>query len=128
MHRVLLVFGLIVVLPDGAADCVVNITKALAAIQRAIISARSPYDRYRNGDPNAISEPARRGEVVFCWGGKAGCLQRHGGLNFSGPLRWEDNQQPEAEFHDTGLCNLNGDGSYPAPNVGVATLEEVIEH
>ena len=43
-----------------------NVAKALAAFERTIISARSPYDRYHfGGDPRAISDSAQRGEALF---------------------------------------------------------------
>jgi cytochrome c peroxidase len=43
-----------------------NVTKAIAAFERTIISTRSPYDRYRwGGDSSAISDSAKRGEVLF---------------------------------------------------------------
>src|SRR5450432_158402 len=43
-----------------------NVTRAIAAFERSIVSVRSPYDRYRyGGDPSAISAAAKRGEIVF---------------------------------------------------------------
>ena len=43
-----------------------NLTKALAAFQRSLISVNSPYDKYRfGGDTNAISPAAKRGEKLF---------------------------------------------------------------
>lgn len=52
-----------------------NVTKALAAFQRTIISTRSPYDRYRyGGEEGAISAAAKRGELVFFSGEKGGVL------------------------------------------------------
>jgi cytochrome c peroxidase len=61
-----------------------NVTRALAAFQRSIISMRSPYDQYRwGGEPNAISAAAKRGEILFSSSERAGCFQCHGGWNFS---------------------------------------------
>lgn len=61
-----------------------NVTKAIAAFERSIVSMRSPYDRYRwGGDPSAISDSAKRGELLFSSGERAGCFQCHGGWNFS---------------------------------------------
>ncbi len=92
-----------------------NVTKALAAFQRTIISTRSPYDRYRyGGEESAISSAAKRGEVLFFSGENAGCFQCHGGWNFSGPVRWEGGPAVEPEFHNTGLYE-----KYPAPNTGL---------
>jgi cytochrome c peroxidase len=96
-----------------------NLTKALASFQRTIVSARSPYDRYRRGAPDAISESSQRGEIIFFSGEKAGCFQCHGGWNFSGPLRFEGRADTEIEFHNTALHNLDGAGSYAPRNTGI---------
>jgi cytochrome c peroxidase len=42
-----------------------HVSEALAAFQRTLISARTPFDRYLAGDKKAISEAARRGWLVF---------------------------------------------------------------
>lgn len=43
-----------------------TITRALASFQRTLISADSPYDRYKyGGQTNAISRSAKRGEELF---------------------------------------------------------------
>src|SRR5262249_50958904 len=43
-----------------------HIVKALATFERTIVSARSPYDRYHfDRDDGAISDAAKRGEVLF---------------------------------------------------------------
>ena len=45
---------------------IVNVAKAIATFERSIVSARSPYDRYHYaGEQNAISDSAKRGEVLF---------------------------------------------------------------
>jgi len=88
---------------------VANAAKAIAAFERTIISARSPYDRYhREGQSDAISESAKRGEVLFYSDGVAGCYRCHSGPNFT-----------DGEFHNTGLYNLKGEFSYPWPNLGL---------
>jgi cytochrome c peroxidase len=112
-----------------------NVAKALAAFQRAIVSARSPYDRYHlGGDRNAISESARRGEAVFFIEPRGGCSRCHSGFNFSDATEYEGQQINSVEFHNTGLYNLPSSNaakpagdiaapapsfSYPWPNVGI---------
>ena len=60
-----------------------NVTKAVAAFERTIISARSPYDRYRyDGDEHAITDSAKRGDVLF-FTDRTACFRCHGGFNFS---------------------------------------------
>jgi hypothetical protein len=52
-----------------------NVTKAIAAFERTIISVRSPYDRYRwGGDLSAISGAAKRGELIFVFQRARGLL------------------------------------------------------
>jgi cytochrome c peroxidase len=96
----------------GDAFTVANVAKALAAFERTIISARSPYDRYHSGgEKNAISESAKRGEVLFFSDPPAGCYRCHGGFTFSDAA--EDQRRP-APFHNTALYD-----PYTAPNFGI---------
>ncbi|WP_088242286.1 methanobactin export MATE transporter MbnM [Calothrix rhizosoleniae] len=95
-----------------------NLTKSLAAFQRSLISANSPYDRYRyGGDKNAISQAAKRGEVLFN-SEKLQCFQCHSGFNFSDSIKHEGIGE-KIFFHNTGLYNLDGKGSYPDNNTGI---------
>jgi len=105
----------------GEADAfaVGNVTKALASFERSIISARSPYDRYHyDRDDNAVSESAKRGETLF-FNQHLSCFRCHGGFAFSDATVSERNADRPIEFHNTGLYNLPGPISYPAPNVGI---------
>ncbi len=96
-----------------------HLTQALAAFQRSLISFDSPYDRYRfGGDPDAISASARRGEQLFN-SERLECFHCHGGINFSDSLQHERLRFTEVAFHNTGLYNLDGQGSYPFPNTGI---------
>jgi cytochrome c peroxidase len=97
----------------------VHLTQALAAFQRTLISFNSPYDRYRfGGEPGAISASARRGEQLFN-SEKLECFHCHGGINFSDSLQHERLRFTEIAFHNTGLYNLDDEGSYPFPNTGI---------
>lgn len=96
-----------------------NLTRALAAFERSIISMRSPYDRYRwDGDQSAISAAAKRGELIFSSSERGGCFQCHGGWNFTS-IRYAGNRDRAGEdglrvsFFNTGAS------SYPAPNRGI---------
>lgn len=96
-----------------------NMTKALASFQRSLVSFKSPYDRYRYmGEENAISAAAKRGEKLFN-SERAECFHCHGGINFSDSLKHENLAFVEIAFHNTGLYNIDGEGSYPLPNTGV---------
>ena len=123
-----------------------TVTKALAAFERSIVSMRSPYDRYRWADePSAISDAAKRGELLFFSSERAGCFQCHSGWNFSSgkgffvtgatsyaaPNRglYEITKRDEdiGKFRAPSLRNIAvtapymHDGSY-------ATLEDVLDH
>lgn len=97
-----------------------NVTKAIASFERSIISARSPYDRYHyGGDDHAVSEAAKRGEVLF-FSQQISCFRCHGGFQFSDATVSESTAgSREVEFHNTGLYNLKAPLSYPDPNVGI---------
>jgi cytochrome c peroxidase len=98
-----------------------NITRALGAFQRTLISGASPYDRYQHGERTAISASARRGATLF-FGEKTECFHCHGGFNLTGTVNYVGKGFSEAEFHNTGLYNLDGTGRYPAPNTGVEAV------
>lgn len=92
-----------------------NVTKAIATFERTIVSMRSPYDRYRwGGDSSAISDSAKRGELIFASSERGGCFQCHGGWNFS-TIRFDGKKDREGEgsFFNTGVS------AYLAPNRGV---------
>ena len=55
---------------------------ALAAYETAVFTfVDSPWDKYLRGDQQAISDPAKRGAVLFYEG--AGCAECHSGTHFS---------------------------------------------
>jgi cytochrome c peroxidase len=98
---------------------IANVTKAIASFERSIISARSAWDRYHYGrDDSAVSEAAKRGEVLF-FNQQLSCFRCHGGFNFSGATVSEGHDVREPEFHNTGLYNVAGAVAYPAPNLGI---------
>lgn len=96
----------------GEADpyTIANVTKALAAFERTIISRASPYDRFHiEGDESTISESAKRGEILFFLDTGPACFQCHFGPDFNDSVK----------LHNTGLYNLAGQFSYPIPNRGL---------
>ena len=74
---------------DGGAITIDNVTKAIAAFERTILSFNSPYDHYERGEPLQLTEQAIRGAYLF---DHKECGTCHGGRDFS------DNA-----FHDIGL-------------------------
>jgi len=100
-----------------------NLTRALASFERSIISARSSYDRYSDGDEAAISQQAKRGESLY-FSPSLACFRCHGGFAFSQPVEFEG--RPEGGdaplFQNNGLYNLPGPWSYPAGGRGIAEM------
>ena len=95
-----------------------NVTKAIATFERTIVSMRSPYDRYRwGGDFSAISDSAKRGELLFSSSERGGCFQCHGGWNFSS-VRVESSNSSNRSDEGGGFFNT-GVTTYSAPNRGI---------
>lgn len=64
---------------DGITEY--NIIDAIIEFEKALITPDSPFDKYLNGDSNAISEQAKEGYRLF----KAkGCIICHHGVNVGG--------------------------------------------
>ena len=104
-----------------------NLTKALASFQRSLVSFNSPYDRYRyQGESNAISAAAKRGEKLFN-SERLECFHCHGGINFSDSIKHENLAFTETAFHNTGLYNIDGEGSYPPQNTGIKEITQQAE-
>ena len=95
-----------------------HIVDALASFIRILISGDSPYDRYKRGDTNAISESAARGAELF-FSETLECHHCHGGFNFSLATRHVDTTFTQNAFQNTGLYNIDGMGGYPPNNRGI---------
>ncbi len=95
-----------------------NMTKAIAAFERTLLSFDSPFDRYKHGETHALSAAAKRGEALF-FGERLECYHCHGGLNFTDNNRQEGQAFPETGFHNTGLYNEDGLGAYKAWDHGL---------
>lgn len=103
-----------------------NITRAIAAFERTLISGRSPYDRLLYDDEDAMSESALRGMRLF-FSERLLCSQCHGGFTFSGPVIFEGSGPTAPVFHNTGLYNIDGTGDYPPDDPGLYTITEAQE-
>jgi len=99
-----------------------NVTKAIAAFQRTLISGRSAYDRYAyDRDMDALTESEERGLELF-FGERLECFHCHGGFNFSASVDHAGTVFDEAAFFNTGLYNIDGRGAYPPQNIGLAEI------
>lgn len=100
-----------------------TLTKALACFERSLLSFNSPYDRYKHGEPNAISAAARRGEALF-FGERLECYHCHGGINFTDNHTQMGQAFPEVGFHNTGLYNEDGFGAYKDGDSGLRKVTD----
>ena len=103
----------------GDPFTIANITNAIASFERTLISGRSPYDRYRTTmDASAIPVAAHRGEDLF-FSERLSCFRCHSGFNFTATVDSVKLPAPVIQFHNNGLYNLDGRGTYPPRNTGV---------
>lgn len=58
-----------------------SLGRALAAFEKTLETANSPYDRYSQGDDAAMTDAAKRGRLLFI--GKANCATCHSGEDFT---------------------------------------------
>jgi cytochrome c peroxidase len=97
-----------------------TVTKALAAFERTLLSFNSPYDRYKYGGQRAaISRAARGGESLF-FSERLECHHCHGSFLFTDNIKHTWLAFVEKGFHNTGLYNEDGKGSYPTGHEGIA--------
>ena len=107
---------------DEALYSLSTVTKALAAFKRSLVSFGSAFDQYRyEGKKEALSASAKRGESLF-FGEKMECYHCHGGLNFNDNVQHSRMPFPELGFHNTGLYDIDGKGSYPKKNPGIIEI------
>lgn len=67
-----------------------NLARALASFQRTLLLGDSPIDRFRGGDPTALTDDERQGLWLF--ESKARCWKCHSGNDFT-----------DESFHNTGV-------------------------
>jgi len=113
---------------DGDPFTLDNVTQAVAAFERVLISGDSPEDRFRRGDAGALSASAQEGRALF-FSDEPGCFKCHSGENledevvfFTSNFDFEGRSIPHVQFDNTGLYNLIVDGEegwYPEHDTGL---------
>ena len=112
---------------DAQPISVANLARGLASFVRTMISGNSAYDRYVFGlDDDAISRSALRGAFLFFGTNpdtneideRFECSHCHNGFNFNGATDRAGRPLTEIVFHNTGLFNIGGTGTYPSNNTG----------
>jgi len=117
-----------------------NFAKAVAAFERTILSGNSPYDRYKAGDQNALTDAQKRGLKVF---EESGCADCHTAPLFSNYEFYNAGIGMNKEKPDEGRKTVTGKdedmGAFRVPSLrevantgpyfhdgSVATLEEAV--
>ncbi len=108
---------------DPAPVSIDNVTRAIAAFERTLVSGDSAYDRYAAGDTSALTEAQVRGMGLF-FSERLECFHCHAGFNFSDSVDHQGLPTPQVAFHHTGLYDVDGHGGYPAREVGLAKATE----
>jgi len=103
---------------SGDPFTVLNVTRAMAAFQRTIITANAPYDRFVRGDSSALSTAARRGRDLF-FSPRTRCAECHLGTMFTKAGMFGDETSSSLPFANNGLYNIGGTGAYPVNNRGL---------
>ncbi len=96
-----------------------SIAKAVASFSRAIISGNSRYDQFvYDGDVSALTQSEINGMNLF-FSERLECHHCHGGFNFTLSTAHKESAFLEKPFHNTGLYNTDGKGSYPDDGKGL---------
>jgi cytochrome c peroxidase len=120
-----------------------GIALAIASFERTVLSGDAPYDRFKGGDKQALSEAAQRGMAIFF--GKGHCSACHQGANFTDGAFHNVGVGMDAEKPDLGreaVSKQLGDrGSFKTPTLreiartapymhdgSLPTLEAVVDH
>jgi cytochrome c peroxidase len=117
-----------------------TLAKAISTYERTVVSERSPFDAWIEGNEKAISEEAKRGFALF--NTKAQCSACHEGWNFTNDS-FQDIGLPSEDvgrgkfmtgvvkmvhaFKTPGLREITRRAPYMHDG-SLATLEQVIEH
>jgi cytochrome c peroxidase len=121
-----------------------QVAKAMATFERTIVSGNSPYDRFKAGEKNALTELQQEGMETF-FSSKARCDSCHEGLNFTNGKYANIGFGMDRPKPDLGLFNITKEeadqGAFKTPTLreiartgpymhdgSLATLEEVVEH
>lgn len=107
--------------PESPSDATVDkIVFSLASFCRTLVSGKSAYDRYLEGDKSALSDSQRRGLGLFS-GERLECFHCHSGTNLTVSYR-DARTTTDTErlpFFNDGLYDLDGAGAYPPLDQGL---------
>ncbi|HEY1045570.1 MAG TPA: cytochrome c peroxidase [Bacteroidia bacterium] len=121
-----------------------NVADAISEFEKSLESSETPFDRYMNGQENALNESEKRGREIFL-ADESHCFDCHFGPDFTGDEFRNIGLFDGIDWKDVGRFKITGDssdlGKFKVPglrNVGVTgpymhdgrfkTLKEVIEY
>ena len=131
----------------GIAEITIDrVAKAIADYERTRMSGNSPWDRWRNGEDDAVSEEVKQGHDLFFE--KAACNQCHLGQSFTDSqfhnlgIGWDAEGAQFADIGRYAISEEDGDqGAFKTPTLrdvalhapfmhdgSVETLRDVVEH
>lgn len=89
-----------------------TLADAIACYERTVVSGSAPFDKWVQGDDQAVSAAAKRGFILF--NGKANCAVCHAGWRMT-----------DDGFHDIGLAGTDRGRAAVAP--GIVQLEHAFK-
>jgi len=96
-----------------------NVVRALASYVRSLVSFNSAFDRYAYArDDYALTPQQIRGLNLF-FSERTECFHCHGGVNFTQSSKHSSQGFAAQPFHNTGMYNEDGKGSYPKSDMGL---------
>jgi len=109
---------------QGSGVTFENVTRAVAAFERTLVSDRSRFDRYRGGDPGALTPAERRGLTLFR-SLETRCFECHGFPTLANP-DFKVIGVPDVPGQETDLGRAEAGGGKPYEHAfKVPTLRNV---
>jgi cytochrome c peroxidase len=102
-----------------------SIKQAIGKFELSLNSFNSPYDKYKAGNINALTNIEKQGMELF-FSNKLNCFACHGGKNFSDPSV-TNTQGITLHYFNIGLYNIDTLGGYPTYDMGLYELTHKIK-
>lgn len=99
-----------------------NIVKALASYVRSLVSFNSAFDAYAYGQDDGALTPQQLEGLNLFFSERTECFHCHGGVNFTQSSKHSFQAFGVQPFHNTGLYNEDGAGSYPVSDMGLYSV------
>lgn len=87
-----------------------NLQKAIASFERTLETTDTPYDRFLDGNEDALTDAAKRGRILFI--GKANCATCHSGEDFTADRFKNIGLFNGAELADAGRFSITKDSAH----------------